>query len=296
MRVARRSGSFRCILAPTSEGEGGHENNRWHRGIVGYAVVISMLLAAVLGFLQTAVILTPENASWYVQLGCLFGLMCAPVGAASGLFAGIGTHFVSRRLAAWRSRRVRMLATAVFLALGCVPGVVFAIWIYTNTALEIHEPSPLFLAELALAVSIVAGGGAVFVRFRLNRDRGQALVLFALLAQLPEVTSSDEVALQLRAVSPFSKGWAIVVQVSIDSLNAALNLPGNRALARTIRGGPAGDRDSELILELRNSLQSINLGTHELFLSADGKTFRPGLPNKLPPFRPAEVDREGEFR
>lgn len=180
MNTARRLGFFRCGLVPASVGESSREDVRWHSGVVGYAVVVSALLAAVLGFLQIAVILTPENASWFVQLGCLFGLMCAPVGAASGLLSGIGAHFASRRLAAGRSRQVRILAAGAFLALGCVPGAVFAIWTYTNTALEIHEPSPLFLVELALTVFIVSGGGALIAHSQINRDRDQAIALFAL--------------------------------------------------------------------------------------------------------------------
>ncbi|WP_142206723.1 hypothetical protein [Subtercola boreus] len=113
----------------------------------------------------------------------------------------------------------------------------------------------------------------------------QVRELFAYLAQLAEVMSSDDAALQLRAFSPVSKGWAIVVHLNKESLGAALSMPGNRALARIVEGESANGEDSDLVLELRDALQTINIGTHELFLNNDGKSFMPGLPCKLPPFR-----------
>lgn len=119
-----------------------------------------------------------------------------------------------------------------------------------------------------------------------------ALLLFDHLAQLPEVMSSDATALRLRAVSPWSKGWAIVVHLSTVSLRAALNSPGNRAVTQLHESQFSKGDDSDLVLQLRDALQTINLGTHELFLRDDGKTFMPGLPYKLPPFRAAESDLE----
>lgn len=89
-----------------------------------------------------------------------------------------------------------------------------------------------------------------------------------------------------------SKGWAIVVHLSAVSLRAASSLPGNRALTQLHESRFSEGDDSDLVLELRDALQTINLGTHELFLSDEGKTFMPGLPYSLSPFRAAESDLE----
>lgn len=139
-------------------------------GTVGYAVVVSMLIAVCLGFLQVALTFTPENVSWFLQLGILFGLMCAPLGAVSGAISGLCALFALRVLDAQATALTRTFAAGASLALGCAPGVGLAIWVYTHFALEIDSPSPLFIFELAAAVCIISGGGAIGVRSRLRSE------------------------------------------------------------------------------------------------------------------------------
>ncbi|RFA07849.1 hypothetical protein B7R54_00445 [Subtercola boreus] len=174
-RSGSGSGSTRCLLAPATASEGGRHDESCRLGIVGYAVVMSMFLAACLAFLQVAAVFTPENQSYFVEFGFFFGLVCAPLGAISGAVSGLSAHLAVRRVGNDRSVGVRPLTAAVVLALGSAPGVWLAIWMYGIFDLDIHTPSPQYLVELAAAVCVLACGGALHLRSRLDRANEGAI-------------------------------------------------------------------------------------------------------------------------